>query len=303
MRAARSSLALVLALVLVAPPARAEEPMTWTPEALESTREDARGAELGQAQDYAAAYEAYYAAYKAMPDPIRYHRARDWVFGSMRSSLISLYETTGEVKYLCQVRRILLEHLEELMVAFGEDAEIPDVPGIRRRLQQVDEDMRAHVPKAGEKECVLPTMARTPAPRQVVIRTVPVEVPKLVPAPPSPRSRGMLVAGATGLAVGSALLGFMTYALVSRRAAYEGLRELDATAEGPLDPVMQANADALRRAGQVNYTAAITTGISGGALVLAGIGLVAGSRGRGRRTAAGPVVSSGLTGLVLHTQF
>lgn len=300
MRTARIPLACALAFTLAAPPARAEEPMTWTPEALEL---NARGAELGQAQDYAAAYEAYYAAYKAMPDPLRYHRARDWVFGSMRSSLLSLYETTGEARYLCQVRRILLEHLEELMIAFGEDAEIPDEPGIRRRLQQVDEDMRAHVPKPGEKECVLPSTPRAPAPKQVVIRTVPVKVPKPALAPPSPRSRGMLAAGATSLAAGSALLGFMTYALVARRAAYDGLRALDAVAEGPLDPVAQANADALRRAGQINYTAAIATGISGGALVLTGIGLVAGSRGRARRTAAAPVISSGLTGLVLHTQF
>lgn len=300
MRACRTSIAVALALSLAAGPARAgEEPMTWSPEALEL---NAKGSELSLAHDYQAAYDAYYAAYKAMPDPIRYHRARDWVFGSMRSSLISLYETTGEVKYLCQVKRILLEHWEELILAFGEDAKIPDEPGIRRRLKEVEADMRAHVPKPGEKECVLPTIARTPAPKQVIVR-VPVEVPKPVPAPRSPRSRGLLAGGATSLAVGGALLGFMTYALVARRTAYEGLRELDTATEGMLDPVAQAQADALRRVGALNRTAAIATGIAGGALFVMGVGLLAGSRERGRRTAATPVLSPGLTGLVFRTQF
>ena len=70
-----------------------------------------------------------------------------------------------------------------------------------------------------------------------------------------------------------------------------------------LDPVAQAQADALRRAGAVNRTTAIATGIVGGALFVMGVGLLAGARERGRRTAAAPVVSPGLTGLVLRTQF
>lgn len=301
MLAFRASIVVALALSLAAGPVRAgEEPMTWSPEALEL---NARGSELSLAHDYQAAYDAYYAAYKAMPDPIRYHRARDWVFGSMRSSLISLYETTGEVKYLCQVRQILLEHWEELIDAFGEDAQIPDEPGIRRRLKEVEADMRAHVPKPGEKECVLPALSRTPGPKQVIVRPAPVEAPKPAPAPRSPRSRGLLAGGATSLAVGGVLLGVMTYALVARRTAYEGLRGLDGATEGMLDPVAQANADALRRVGAVNRTAAIATGITGGALFVVGVGLLAGSRERGRRTAAAPVISSGLTGLVLRTQF
>lgn len=164
--------------------------------------------------------------------------------------------------------------------------------------------MRAHVPKAGERECVLPTLTRTPGPKpQVIVERVPVEVPKPVPAPRTARSRGLLAGGATSVAVGGALLGFMTYALIARRTAYEGLRELDATAEGMLDPVAQAQADTLRRAGAVNRTAAIATGIAGGALFVTGVGLLAGSREHGRRTAAAPVISPGLTGLVLRTQF
>lgn len=300
MLACSTSLAVALAVNLAAAPPRAgEEPMAWSPEALEL---NAKGSEFSLAHDYQAAYDAYYAAYKAMPDPIRYHRARDWVFGSMRSSLISLYEATGEVKYLCQVKRILLEHWEGLILAFGEDARIPDEPGIRRRLKEVEADMRAHVPKAGEKECVLPKFERAPAPKQVIVR-VPVEVPKPGPVPRSPQSRGMLAGGVAGLAVGGALLGVMTYALVTRRAAYEDLRALDAITEGMLDPVTQARADALRRAGAVNRTAAIATGISGGALFVIGVGLLAGSPDRGRRTAAAPVVSPGLTGVVFRTNF
>ncbi|MCY1013395.1 hypothetical protein OV079_49290 [Nannocystis pusilla] len=301
MRAFRISIAVVLALSLVAGPARAgEEPMNWSPEALEL---NARGSELSLAHDYQAAYDAYYAAYKAMPDPIRYHRARDWVFGSMRSSLISLYETTGEVKYLCQVRRILLEHWEELIDAFGEDAQIPDEPGIRRRLKEVDADMRAHVPKAGEKECVLPTLSRTPGPKQVIVRPVPVEVPKPVPAPRSPRSRGLLAGGATNLAVGSGLLGFMTYALVMRRLTFDEVHRLNDSTEGPLGPSELATVEALGKAGELHRTTALATGISGGALVLAGIALVAASRARPRQSAAAPMLAPGLAGLVFHKRF
>jgi hypothetical protein len=231
--------------------------------------------------------------------------ARDMVLASLRTALVKLYEKTGELRHLCLARTELLQHLEALLVTFGEDTDLPDIPGIRWRLRQINEKITRHPPRLGEPTCEGPAIQveRAAPPRT---RTV-----TLPPPPPLPdRGRPATIVGATTLGVGGLLLGAMTYALLMRRANKDGLDLLATSAsmqpEGLLTREQRTLADSLLQAGSYHRTAAIVTGISGGALALTGIAaLIAGRvlRGKSRRLAVHPAPSRTGGALLLTTRF
>lgn len=120
--------------------------------------------------------------------------ARDMVLASLRTALVKLYEKTGELRHLCLARRELLQHLEALLITFGEDTDLPDIPGIRWRLRQMSRSRVTRLAWASPPARDRPFRSRGPL--RLAQRTVTLPSP-----PPLPdRGRPAIVVGATALA-------------------------------------------------------------------------------------------------------
>ncbi len=235
----------------------------------ESAKHNALGMDAYRAEDYETAYRELKLAYEGL-DVRTDIDGRDMVLASLRTSLVRLYEKTGELQHLCLARTELLRHLESLLLAFGEDTDLQDIPGIKRRLRQINQKIAAHAPRLDEPGCDGPRVHfERPAPPP---RPQPVAPP---PAAPRDRGRPALIVGATSLGVGGLLLGAMTYALFMRRASDDGIKALGMAAtmqpNGLHTREQRALADTLAHVGSYHRTTAIGTGIAGGSLVLTGI--------------------------------
>ncbi len=268
----------------------------------EAARHNADGMKAYEAGDYEAAYAAFKRSYTSMHPRADLH-ARDMILGSLRGSLGKLYEKTGELRHLCLVRTELVLHLETLLITFGEDTDLQDIPGIKARLRQVNQKISQHKPRLGEPTCDGPSMQ--------VERPPPPPAAKIV-APPRPPDRGRpaLIVGATSLSIGGVLLGAMTYALFMRRASDEGIKAIGAAVMTQPDtlptPEQRALADSLAHVGRYHRTTAIATGIAGGVLVSSGVAALIvrrARRGKFSRVALAPAPT--LTGgsIVLTTRF
>lgn len=270
----------------------------------ESARHNKLGMDAYRAGDYETAYRELKLAYAGL-DARADIDGRDMVLASLRASLVKLYEKTGELRHLCLARKELVLHLESLLLTFGEDTDLQDIPGIKRRLRQINEKIAAHPPRLDEPGC--------DGPRLTSERSVPPR-PQIVAAPPSPPPRDWgrpaRIVGAVSVSAGGVLLGAMTYALLMRRTSDEGLKALADAAEtqpgGLLTREQRSVADSLLQTGSYHRTAAIATGITGGVLVLGGVSaLVVGRvlRGKGRKLAVLPVPTRTGGALVLTARF
>jgi len=289
-----------------APPSSTAKPVDLNDIRLppEAKRLNELGMDAYRAGDFETAYRELKRSYASM-DPRADIDARDMVLASLRSALVKLYEKTGDLRHLCLARTELLLHLEALLVTFGEDTDLPDIPGIRWRLRQINEKITRHPPRLGEPTCDGPALRNE---RAAPPRTRTVTLP---PPPPLPdRGRPAIIVGATTLGAGGLLVGAMTYALLMRRANNDGLHALATSAssqpEGLLTREQRTLADSLLQAGSYHRTSAIATGISGGVLALTGIAaLIAGRvlRGKSRRLAVHPAPSRTGGALLLTTRF
>lgn len=235
----------------------------------EAARHNEDGMKAYEAGDFEAAYVAFKRSYASMDPRVDLH-ARDMILGSLRGSLGKLYAKTGEIQHLCLARTELVRHLETLLITFGEDTDLQDIPGIKARLRQVNLKISQHKPRLGEPTCDGPPMqVERPAP----LRPPPAKIVAL-PRPPD-RGRPALIVGATTLSIGGVLLGAMTYALFMRRASDDGIKAIGAAVMMQPDalptPEQRALADSLAYVGGYHRTTAIATGIAGGALVLSGV--------------------------------
>lgn len=82
----------------------------------ESARHNALGMDAYRAEDYETAYRELKLAYEGL-DVRADIDGRDMVLASLRTSLVRLYEKTGEFQHLCLARRELLRHLESLLLS------------------------------------------------------------------------------------------------------------------------------------------------------------------------------------------
>lgn len=261
----------------LAPAARAASPLPPS-----AAAHNERGMELYAQDDLEGAYAELARAYAAMPDAKKFDVGRDTVLASMRAALLDLYEKTGEARHLCRARSLLVTHLEALLLAFGEDTTIEDVPGTIWRIEQVEARLRAHAPKPGESSTPCSEApARTPA-----RKTAPAPRPTPPTRPARDQVRPWTIAGGVTLGLGGALLGAMTYALFMRRASYVAIRQLDALAEarGEATTTELAAAAAYTEVGERHRTLAIATGVSGGMLAAAGVTALLLSQLRSRRS-------------------
>jgi len=255
-----------------APPSSTAKPVDLNDIRLppEAKRLNKLGMDAYGAGDFETAYRELKLSYASM-DPRADIDGRDMVLASLRSALVKLYEKTGELQHLCLARKELLLHLETLLVTFGEDTDLQDIPGIRWRLRQISEKISRHSPRLGEPTCNGPAIQ--------IVRTAPPPRPKPIivprPLPLNDRGRPALIVGATSLSVGGVLLGAMTYALFMRRASDEGIKAIGAAVTMQPDTLptreQRALADSLAEVGRYHRTTALATGIAGGALVLTGV--------------------------------
>jgi hypothetical protein len=310
----RTLQAMAVALALAAPIHVAAAPAPAKPKPVdlndivlppESARHNKLGMDAYRAEDYETAYRELKLAYEGL-DAHADIDGRDMVLASLRTSLVRLYEKTGELKHLCLARTELLRHLESLLLTYGEDTDLQDVPGIKRRLRQIKGKIAAHPPRMDEPGCDGPVVRlERPSPPPRASSAPP-------PPPPNLRDRGRpaLIIGATSLSFGGLFLGAMTYALLMRRASDDGIKALGAAAAMNADGLhtreQRALADTLAEVGSYHRTVAVATGISGGALVLTGIvALVVRRAARGKTSKNTVQLAPALTGgsLTFTTRF
>jgi hypothetical protein len=269
----------------------------------EAARHNKDGLKAYEAGDFKAAYAAFKRSYASMDPRIDLH-ARDMILGSLRGSLGKLYEETGDLQHLCLARTELVRHLETLLITFGEDTDLQDIPGIKARLRQVNQKISQHRPRLGEPTCDGPPMqVERPAPPPPSAKIV------ALPRPPD-RGRPALIVGATSLSIGGVLLGAMTYALFMRRASDDGIKAIGAAVMMQPDalptPEQRALADSLAYVGHYHRTTALATGIAGGALVLSGVAALIvrrARRGKVSKLAIAPAPTLTGASLFLTTHF
>lgn len=309
----RTCQAVVTAVTLVSPGAAVAAPAPARPEPIDlndiklpagAAKHNALGMDAYRAGDFEAAYRELKLAYEEL-DARADIDGRDMVLASLRTSLVKLYEKTGELRHLCLARKELVLHLESLLLTFGEDTDLQDIPGIKRRLRQISQKISAHPPRLNEAGCdgsrvYVERQAPPPRPPRVQLES----------RTPGDRGRPALIVGATTLSAGGLLFGAMTYALFMRRASDAGIKSLGAAAAtqpgGLATREQRALADSLAEVGRYHRTTAIATGIAGGSLVLAGIvALVVRrvSRGKPPKVAIHPMPAFAGGSLILTTRF
>jgi len=94
---------------------------------------------------------AFRAAYDAMPDARRDRTGRDHILGSMHFTLIRLHEIDGGPEALCQLERLVQEHIAALNAAFPE---LPEVGAIEHggTLQRLRSRLAAFPPDVCARE-------------------------------------------------------------------------------------------------------------------------------------------------------
>jgi hypothetical protein len=105
------------------------------------------------------AVDEFHAAYQAMPDARRDREGRELLLGSMRATLLTLHQQTGEAAPLCRLQKILQAHVDALTAAFPEDPDMLETRSIRARHDEVTAAARRDRPRR------LRTAASSTAPR------------------------------------------------------------------------------------------------------------------------------------------
>lgn len=253
-----------LALVLLL---ASEPPKSLSPAAAEHNTKAMQHYDAGQ---YGPAADEFYAAYQTMPDARRDREGRELLIGSLRASLITQQQVTGEVAPLCRLQKILQEHVDALTAAFPEDPEMLEIRSIRARHEEVTAKLAAIGPNACEPPPpppVAPVAAVPPAPTPA---------PAVVtPSPDSIPPRQLKIAGGVTLGLGSVLLAVMTYGIVHEANARARAIEIrDRLPDCPLTPEEFAELQDLRSSAFTGRHIAVGTGIAAGAAIALGGALI-----------------------------
>lgn len=282
-----------LALLLALAPAGA----VLSPEAAEH---NARAMIHYDAGELAPAVDGFYAAYQAMPDARRDLFARERLVGSMRSTLLDLYEQAGDAAPLCRLQSILREHAEGLLAAFPNEPDRLETRSVRARHEEVTRQLTAFGPDAcGPPPPLLPVVHPAATPGEP---PAPAAAPD-VTAPDRPVHRRRVRAGLGTLIPGLMLFAPMAGLLVHRAAGERELTALREETRGRTPtPQQDAEAAALGRRYTSATTGAAVFGATGAALVVTGAVLLA-TGARARRLALAPWGGWGRGGLIIQGRF
>ena len=261
-----------------------------------------RAMHLYDSGQLSAAVDEFHAAYQAMPDARRDRAGRELLLGSMRATLLELHQQTGAPAPLCRLQKLLQEHLDALTAAFPEDPGMLETRSVRARHDEVSQQLTKLGPGACE-----------PPPPPPVVTTPPPAAPPTPTAPPAtpvdpdaipPRHLG--IAGGVTLGLGTALLGVMTYGIVTeaqQRARAAEIRDHDP--DCPLTAAEYDELQDLRSNARTGRGIAIGTGIAAGvAMALGGtlIGMAYREPAK-KRWSAAPWWSPTGAGLTVRVQF
>ncbi|HEY0133301.1 MAG TPA: hypothetical protein VGB85_04455 [Nannocystis sp.] len=187
----------------------------------EAAEYNAKAMHFYKAGELALAVDEFYAAYQAMPDPRRDLAGREQVLGSLRGTLLDLYDRTGEAAVLCRLQGILDEHLRQLTAAFPDAPNRLEIHGARERHAEVTRLLAA----------LAPDVCAPPPPPAPLLPVTPPPAPPPTPAvaPPSDVTdatpRHMQIAG--GVMVP---LGLVAFAVVGGVASRHGRSTAEADA-------------------------------------------------------------------------
>lgn len=257
-----------------------------SPEAAEHNTKAMQHYDAGQ---LAPAVDEFQAAYQAMPDARRDLAGREQLLGSMRATLLDLYEQTGEAAPLCRLQSILQGHADALTAAYPDDPNKLETRSARARHQEATQQLAAFGPDACKPPPALVALPTEPPPAAAA-------APPAAPPPAAPPidvipPRHLKITGGVTLGLGAALLGVMAYGIASEARQRSGVAAIKG--RSPDCPFTAADLDALqthREDALIGRRIAIGTGIAAG--VTAALGttflVLAQRAGRAKRWSAAP---------------
>ncbi len=271
---------LLALLLLVAPPS------SLSPEAGAHNTAAMRHYDAGR---LALAFDEFYAAYQAMPDARGDRKGREIVLGSMRATLADLHTRTHEPAPLCRLQSLLEQHADALSAAFPDDLDMLEIRSARARHDEVTQQLAA----LGPDPCApppAPVVAAVP-PTQHLDAPPPSPAAVVSPRPPADPGvppRQLMIAGGVVLPLGLVALGVIGAVAPSYR---RNLTEADAL-HTELMTRTSTNDDRTRlreifAATRSQEGLMIALGITGGALVTAGVALLVRGGLARRRTRLG----------------
>ena len=290
----------MLASVITLAVALAPVPAALSPEAGEH---NTRAMQFYDNRQLEAAFEEFQAAYNTMPDPRRDRAGRELLLGSMRATLLDLYDASGTPGPLCRLQAVLQTHKDALTTAFPDDPEMLEIRSARARHEEVTQQLAGIGPDA----------CAPPPPPPVVTASAPTSPPGRTSTPaartpsrtPTDRSippRQLRIAGGVTSGLGGALLVGMTYGLIVEAQRKAQANTVDADAAGrPLATDEYAKLLALRGDAINARYLAIGTGVAAG--VTAGLGtmlfVLARRSARAQRLSLAPWWTRGGAGLTV----
>jgi hypothetical protein len=215
-------------------------------------------------------------AYTELSDPLAHRATRGNLVGALRSELLELHADTDDPAYLCQLRALLITHVEALLVALGPTAGPPAIVGSQTRLHEAGELLRTRHPRT---RCACDAWRPGQRPTPLLGADDPIRISPPTPTPSrpllreTPRASPRLVAGSivTGMGVGLAALLAVTLGANTRHHAAIRRAIVDGSAGLSIDE------DALHRHVQVarwTRDASIGLGLAAAVTLAAGLGLL-----------------------------
>lgn len=254
----------------------------------------------------APAVDEFEAAYQAMPDARRDRAGRELLLGSMRATLLELHQQTGTAAPLCRLQKLLQTHVDALTAAFPEDPGMLETRSVQARHDEVTQQLTKLGPDACAPPPPPPTVLATPAPTPPAPTT---QQPPLAAPPPDPDAippRHLSIAGGVTLGLGTALLGVMTYGIVTEAQQRTRAAEIrDHAPDCPLTAAELEELQDLRTDAKTGRGIAIGTGIAAGVAMALG-GTLVGMAYREptkKRWSAAPWWSPTGAGLTVRVQF
>jgi hypothetical protein len=237
-------------------------------------------------------------AHRGLHDPLTYRTERGDLVAVLRTELLELYRDTGAPEHLCQLRALLIAHIEALLVALGPDAGPAAVVGSRTRLREAGELLAARHPRT-HCACDVWQPHQRPLPMIGADDPIRIALPPPTPTRPSPpkpsKPPPRLIAGSVLTGAGLGLAGLLGVSLGSYILHHAAIRRIvaDDQAGRPYD---ESAVQMHTHAAKWTREAAIGLGVATTAVLSAGLGLLINHR-RERRTRLH--LSAGLPGAAL----
>ena len=290
---------MMLAFVIGLAVALAPVPAALSPEAGEH---NTKAMQFYDNRQLEPALEEFQAAYDSMPDPRRDRAGRELLLGSMRATLLDLYDATGTPGPLCRLQAVLQTHMDALTTAFPGDPEMLEIRSARARHDEVTQQLAGIGPDACAPSAPPPVAASAPIPPPKRASTPAPRTPAPAPIDRSIPPRQLRIAGGATFALGTGLLVGMTYGVVVEAQRRAQANTIDAeAAERPLTRDEHTKLLALRGDAMNARYLAIGTGVGAG--VAAGLGamlfVLARRSARAQRLSLAPWWTRGGAGLTL----